>query len=72
MDQARTAPIEIIYGAKNIAGFLGLERRQIYHASDRHGLPVFRIGATLCARPAALLTWIAEQDRKSASPEVVG
>jgi hypothetical protein len=60
---------DLLRGAEEIAGFMfgdRTERRQVYHlasevrAEDR--LPLFRLGATLCARKSTLLAWIAQRE----------
>jgi hypothetical protein len=57
---------DLLHGAEAIALFLfGSEkqRRKVYHLADNHGLPVFRMGATICGRKSTLLKWIEEQER---------
>ncbi|MFG1399902.1 DNA-binding protein [Roseixanthobacter pseudopolyaromaticivorans] len=55
---------DVLRGADDIAAFLGMEPRAIYHAASRSKLPTFRLGAKICARKSTLLTWIAEQEKK--------
>jgi hypothetical protein len=60
---------DLLHGADAIALFVFghvKHRRKIYHyASDaRVRMPVFRIGAALCARKSTLLRWIAEQESR--------
>lgn len=55
---------DMLRGAAEIAAFLGFKERQVYHLSDGR-LPVFRIGAILCARKSTLTEWIAEQERQA-------
>jgi len=57
---------DILKGANEIAKFLGLNRRAVYHAVDTGVLPTFRIGANVFARRSTLLAWIASQERLSA------
>lgn len=57
--------LEIIYGAERIARALGVDRRHVYHACAEHGLPHFRIGAVICARPAALGRWLRANEARS-------
>jgi len=62
---------EILHGAGEITGFLfGSDkgRRQVYRLARHKCLPVFRLGATLCARPSTLLSWIKEQESCSGDP----
>jgi hypothetical protein len=52
-------------GAEQIAEFVygsPRERRKIYHLVETSRLPVFRLGAALCARKSTLLTWIDAQE----------
>lgn len=57
---------DILRGADQIAEFLfgtAKQRRKVYHMTENKTLPVFRLGAILCARKSTLLAWIAEQER---------
>jgi hypothetical protein len=54
---------DLLQGAEAIGAFMGLRPRQVYHQRKR--LPVFHIGAVICARKSTLLTWIAEQEQKA-------
>jgi hypothetical protein len=56
---------ELLYGTRKIADFLGMRQRQIYHLQARGALPTFRVGQTVCARPATLLKWLSEQEAAS-------
>lgn len=59
---------EILYGADAIATFLLGDRklrRRIYDLVEEHLLPVFRIGANICARKSVLLRWIEAQERNN-------
>lgn len=58
---------DLMTGAEAIAKFMFGEatdtnKRRVYHAADKLGLPIFRIGATLCARRTTILNWIAKQE----------
>ena len=56
---------DILRGAAEIAAFLfgkRTDRRKVYHLSEHAGLPVFRLGSTLCARRSTLLRWIQDQE----------
>jgi excisionase family DNA binding protein len=57
---------DILKGASEIAKFLGLSRRAIYHAVDTGVLPTFRIGSNVFARRSTLLAWIASQEQAAA------
>lgn len=52
--------------ARHLFGDPKLRRKVYYHAEKRH-LPVFRVGATICARKSSLDAWIADQERCSSS-----
>ena len=59
---------DLLRGADKIAEFVfgdGAQRRKVYHLAETSRLPVFRLGAVLCARRSVLLEWIAEQERRS-------
>jgi hypothetical protein len=63
---------DLLRGAGEIAAFLfgdARERRKIYHLAENAGLPVFRLGAVLCARRSTLLSWIAAQENAHAAPK---
>ena len=56
---------DILYGADAIAAFLFGDaklRRRVYNLVEKKALPVFRIGASVCARKSVLLAFIAEQE----------
>jgi len=64
---------DITYGAAAIAEFLfgsPEERKRVYYFAGRTNpnerLPVFRMGATLCARRSTLRKWIADQEARAA------
>lgn len=54
---------EILRGADQIARFMGLTRRAIYHAAANGTIPVFRMGETILARKSTLMGWIADQEQ---------
>lgn len=57
---------DLLRGADAISQFIygtAEERRKVYHAADRHGLPVFRIGGILHGRKSTILSWIEAQER---------
>jgi predicted DNA-binding transcriptional regulator AlpA len=49
---------DMLEGADQIADFMGMDRRQIYHVQAQ--LPIFTIGAKLFARKSTLLKWVAD------------
>lgn len=56
---------EILYGVKAIAAFLGVRDRQALHLVETDRIPFFRVGKIVCARRAALRTWISQQEAKT-------
>ncbi len=48
---------EFIFGARG-------SRRKVYYLAETSHLPVFRLGATLCARRSVLMRWIAGQESR--------
>jgi len=71
--EVRPLADDILRGADKIAEFMfgdSRERRKIYHLAEKSRLPVFRLGAVLCARKSVLLAWIADQEaRATANPD---
>lgn len=58
---------DLLEGAHQIAEFLfgnRGDRRKVYHLAQTSRLPVFRLGAVLCARRSVLLAWIKEQEQR--------
>lgn len=56
---------DLLEGAEGIAEFLfgdAKKRRRVYHLAENKRLPVFRLGAVLCARKSTLMDWIAKQE----------
>lgn len=58
---------DIVIGADAIAAFVGLTRRQVYGCVARGTMPIFKIGALVCARRSSILLWIEEQERDKSS-----
>lgn len=66
-DQSQELADDILRGADEIAEFIfGKKggRRKIYYLAETSHLPVFRLGAVLCARKSVLLRWIAGQESR--------
>jgi hypothetical protein len=62
---------DILRGADEIAEFIFGKRggrRKIYYLAETSHLPVFRLGAVLCARRSVLLRWIAGQESRAKPP----
>lgn len=64
---------DLLHGADEIARFVygspddertaESNRRKIYHAADKHGLPAFKLGGTMTARRSTILKWIEAQEQ---------
>lgn len=72
LDKRDVCPLadDILTGADAIAEFIfgdSRDRRKIYHLAEKSRLPVFRLGAVLCARKSVLLSWIGEQEARAAA-----
>jgi hypothetical protein len=58
---------DLLHGGDAIAVFIwgdANKRRRVYHLAETAQLPVFRMGATLCARKSRLLAWIERQEMR--------
>jgi excisionase family DNA binding protein len=60
---------DLLHGADQIAGFLGVTRRAVYHLAEKGKVPIFRMGAKLCARKTRLLAWIEEQETRASAQQ---
>lgn len=59
---------DLMVGAPAISVFMfgndtETNRRRVYHAADKLGLPCFKIGGSLCARRSTILNWIEQQEK---------
>jgi len=64
---------DLLHGADEIARFIygdtedektsESNRRRVYHANDKHGLPTFKLGGTMTARRSTILKWIEMQEQ---------
>jgi hypothetical protein len=64
-----TTPSDVLYGAHEIALFLFGDtkyRRRVYALVSKRVLPVFRMGAIICARRSALGEWLKRQEANAA------
>lgn len=64
---AQTLASDLLRGAEEISEFLfGTrgQRRKVYHLAETSKLPLFRLGAQLCARKSVLMDWIASQEQR--------
>ena len=71
---------DMLRGADAIAQFLygdPGQRRKVYHLVATSHLPVFKLGAMICARKSVLLRWVEDQetrhtnDNHAATPKTV-
>jgi hypothetical protein len=63
--ERKTIADDLLRGASAIAEFMfgdRRKRRQVYHLAQTGQLPVFKLGATLCARRSTLIAWIEAQE----------
>jgi len=51
---------DLLYGVPAIAEAFKWKPRQVYHLKEKHGLPTFKIGRTVCAHRSKVRAWIAE------------
>lgn len=58
---------DVLWGAEAIGQFLGMTRRQVYHACDQEHLPIFRVGSTLVCRRSTLMAFITAREENNAS-----
>ena len=59
---------DLLRGADKIAEYIfgcASHRRKVYHLAETSRLPVFRLGAVLCARRSVLMSWIANQEQRN-------
>jgi len=62
-----SSPPDLLYGARAIAGFLGIKERAAYHLIETRRIPFFKIGKTVCARRSTLAAKIAELEEAGSS-----
>jgi hypothetical protein len=59
---------DILHGADAIAEYVfgdRKSRRKVYNLVETGQLPIFRLGANICARKSVLLDWIARQESEA-------
>lgn len=69
-DAERVRPPDVLKGAGAIAEFLfgsRARRREVYYLAEKSCLPVFKLGAMICARRSTLEAWIVRQERQGAN-----
>jgi hypothetical protein len=64
-----TNELDLLSGAESIAAFMGIKARRVYHFAEMQRHPVFRLGATLCARRSTLMRWIEDMERVGVSSD---
>jgi hypothetical protein len=57
---------DLLHGADEIDRFIygssdESNRRQVYYAAEKHGLPTFKLGGAVSARKSTILKWIEAQ-----------
>lgn len=65
---------DLLEGADEIAEFIFGKRggrRKVYYLAETSRLPVFRLGAQLCARRSVLLRWISGQESRAHQSDAV-
>jgi hypothetical protein len=70
-DMSQGLADDLLRGADEIAEFIFGKRggrRKIYYLAETSHLPVFRLGAVLCARRSVLLRWISGQETRVKPP----
>jgi hypothetical protein len=50
---------DLLWGARSIGEFLGLDEMQILHRLRARAVPTFKIGRTICASRSDLTAWLA-------------
>jgi hypothetical protein len=66
-ERGRPSPPDVLKGAREIANFLfgtPSRRREVYYLTEKSSLPVFKLGAMICARRSTLEAWIASQEQQ--------
>lgn len=56
-------PSDLLSGWQMIARYLGRTERSAIHLHQAHGLPVFKIGAIVCARRSSIELWAERKER---------
>ena len=64
MSQTTDTGIALLHGMPAIAEAMGLTPRQIRNLMEAEGLPTFRIGRTVCARPERIRNWLEKHEGK--------
>ncbi|MEM9870263.1 MAG: hypothetical protein AAF822_03335 [Pseudomonadota bacterium] len=54
--------LDVLRGAKAIAGFLNTSPGRVYRLHRQRLIPLYTEGATLCGRKTTLMAWIERQE----------
>lgn len=55
---------ENLYGMPAIAAAIGIGVRKAEHLKEKHGLPTFKVGKTVCAKRSTLIAWFNDKSRE--------
>jgi hypothetical protein len=58
------ACLDVLWGARAAAEFLGLSVKQVYRLSENPKWPFFKVDGRLCARRSALAAHLADKERR--------
>jgi excisionase family DNA binding protein len=45
---------DLLYGARAIAGYLGVSQKQVYHLIETKRIPAFKVGKVVCSRRSTM------------------
>jgi hypothetical protein len=69
MNNARPSDeTDLLYGVAQIADYLKMTTRQVYHLHDKASLPTFKLGGKVCARRSSLAKHFAAQEAAQQPP----
>ena len=54
-DTTMNAAVDLLYGVKSIASFLGIKDRSAQHLVETKRIPHFKIGKTVCSRRSDII-----------------
>lgn len=69
MNAPQTIGGDVLFGASQIADFLGCSVKRVYYLTALGRLPVFRLSSVICARKSTILQWIKSQEVKNGGPD---
>ncbi len=64
---AAFVPGDLLYGARRIADWLGIEEREARHQIEQKRLPTFTLGKMICSRKSTLAKHLADLERNAAA-----